>query len=188
MADRVTLTAVVTCHAADPTRIITNLLEQTRRPDEILLFVSDPLPTPFTVTVDAPESPLEMFIVPNRDDFGHEKRAMGLACASCDFIGWFNHDDEYEPTYVERMLDAARDADVVFCNWTNSGRDLRSVGDCEFRPCNSTSGNWIGRTSIVRAAGYNERHYSADASLIAGVLAQFPRIVKIDTPLYHHNP
>src|SRR5690348_14840333 len=82
----VTFTAVVTCHAASPARIITNLLTQSRRPDEILVFVSDPTPEAREQILRLEDEPgIEMFIVPNRDDWGHEKRALGLDRASCEF-------------------------------------------------------------------------------------------------------
>lgn len=179
-------TAVVTAHNHDPGPILRNLREQTRQPDEILLFIST---TEKTYRLSHLEG-VTVFLAPDRQDWGHEKRALGLKLATGDFIGWFNHDDEYEPDYIAALLSAIKDndADVAFCNWSHGGRGLNVNNACAFAGGNSTSGNWIGRTSLIREVGYLSRDYSADAHLIDAVRPR-AKVVKVDgPPKYHHNP
>ena len=119
-------TAVVTAHDDSPGPIVRNLLDQTRPPDEILLLISA---HKHALRLTGFDGPVQVFLVANKNDWGHQKRALGLDLASGDFIGWFNHDDSYEPNYIEEMLDAierGEDADVAFCNWSHGGigRDI----------------------------------------------------------------
>ena len=181
-----TFTAVLTVHDFDYRPALKNILEQTRKPDEVLVFVSAHKQA---IELRSDDPSVRFFIVANKNDWGHEKRALGLRLASCDAIGWFNHDDEYEPVYVEQMMAALEDgADVAFCNWSHNGRQNNVRHDTEFAGGNSTSGNWIGRTGLIRAVGYHSRDYSADAHLIDAVAATKPLITKIHQIVYHHNP
>ena len=181
-----TFTAVVTVHDADFRPILNSLLLQSRKPDEVLVFVSADKQA---IELRSADPTVRFFVVANKNDWGHEKRALGLRLASCDAIGWFNHDDEYDPTYIERMMAALEDgADVAYCNWSHDGKGQNVNTACEFRGGNSTSGNWIGRTGLIRSVGYQHRDYSADAHLINAVAETKPLITKIDTPLYDHNP
>ena len=181
-----TLTAVVTAHDASPGPIVRNLLAQTRKPDEILVFISA---HKHALRLTGFDGLVQVFLVANKNDWGHQKRALGLELASGDFIGWFNHDDSYEPTYIEELLGAVEreDADVAFCNWSHGGRGMDVNHACEFRGGNSTAGNWIGRTALIREVGYTNRDYSADAHLIDAVRPK-AKVVKVHKTLYNHNP
>lgn len=183
---RLSFTAVLTAHDSDYRPILRNVLEQTRKPDEVLVFVSAEQQA---IELRSDDPTVRFFAVANKNDWGHEKRALGLRLASCDAIGWFNHDDEYEPVYAERMMAALEDgADVVYCNWSHGGKGLNVNHDCGFHGGSSTSGNWIGRTGLIRSVGYHSRDYSADAHLIDAVAATKPLITKLHQILYHHNP
>lgn len=114
------------------------------------------------------------------NDWGHADRARGLAHASSEFVGFFNDDDSYDLTYVEKMLTAADKADVVYCAWNE-------IPDCVFQTCSSTAGNFIVRTELARKAGYNGRDYIADGHFIEAIKTLDPRIVKVDEVLYRHN-
>ena len=174
-----TLTAIVTAHGESPHRILGQLLYQTRRPDEILVFCSDVpdlagLREDFTM-VDA------ILERPNLMDWGHEKRAEGVLLADSDYIGFFNHDDTYASTYVEEMMARAEaGADVVYCAWNR-------IPGCGFQTCSSTSGNFIVRTALARAAGYRSRAYEADGHFIEAINALDPKIARVDDILYFHN-
>lgn len=181
-----TFTAVVIAHDSSPGPIVRDLLAQTRPPDEILVFISV---HKHAMRLTGFDGPVQVILVANKNDWGHQKRAMGLDIATGDFIGWFNHDDSYEPTYLQALLGAAEaeDADVAFCNWSHGGRGNNIRQNTEFRGGDSTSGNWIGRTSLIREVGYVFRDYSADAHLIDAVKPK-AKIVKVEAALYHHNP
>lgn len=179
-------TAVLTVHDADYRPILKNVLEQTRKPDEILVFVSADKQA---IELRSDDPTVRLFAVANKEDWGHEKRALGLRLASSDAIAWFNHDDEYEPEFVERMMDALEaGADIAFCNWSHGGKQNNIRHNTEFRGGDSTSGNWAGRVGLIRSVGYVFRDYSADAQLIDAIAATKPLISKIDSVNYHHNP
>lgn len=115
------------------------------------------------------------------NDYGHDKRAKGVAEAKGDYLGFFNQDDFYELTYIEEMMATAErhDADAVYCDWNG-------VRDCSFCLGSSTSGNFIVRTSLAREVGYTERRYEADGIFIDGIAAR-GRVVKVPELLYYHN-
>lgn len=172
-----TFTAIVTAHAQDPSRIMGNLLYQTRKPDEILVLGSD---------VEGWEKlerdfPHARFVrCENRNDWGHDKRDRGIELAAGDYLGFFNADDRYDERYLEKLLAVAEDADAVFCDWSG-------VADCSFGLCSSTSGNFIVRTAVARKAGYGDRFYEADGTFINRVAALANRVVKVPELLYFHN-
>lgn len=178
-------TAVCAVHDADYRPILNTLLQQSRIPDEILVFVSADKQA---IELRHNGSNVRLFAVANRNDWGHEKRALGLRLASCEYIGWFNHDDRYAPTYIEEMLApcAGELADVVYCDWREGQHPDIAVS--EFRAGSSTAGNWIAKTDLVREAGYPGRHYSADGELINRVAAVASRVVRVPRCLYFHNP
>lgn len=175
-----TFTAVVTAHKESPHRILGNLLYQTRKPDEILCFLSD---VPAPVVAEAREHfPAVQFVcTPNRNDWGHEKRALGVARATGDYVGFFNHDDSYDLQYIEKMMEAAEaGAEIVYCEW-----DVGHV--VGFRSGSSTSGNFIVYTKLAQTAGYTKRDYPADGHFIRALSDMKPRIVKVEKELYFHN-
>lgn len=171
-----TFTAIVTAHQREDLlrRILGVLSYQTRPPDETLVLASNIILT--RLREDFPEA--SFFEESNREDWGHEKRARGVALARGDFLGFFNHDDLYSPSYIEKML--CDDADVVFCNWNG--------GDREFHLGSSTSGNFIVRSGLARQVGYLERAYEADGHFINALCEHTDRIVKVNENLYTHNP
>ena len=123
---------------------------------------------------------------PDRADWGHEKRALGLALASKDYVGWFNDDDWYDDTYVEKMMLAAELADAVFCNWNSMPNAVFALGS-------STSGNFIVRTKLAQEVGYpRERDeagrlkYESDGRFIEGI-RENGIVVKVPEILYSHN-
>jgi glycosyltransferase involved in cell wall biosynthesis len=186
LSQRLSFTAVLTVHDADYRPILNNVLSQTRKADEVLVFVSVEHQA---IELRSDDPTVRFYVVANKNDWGHEKRALGLRLASSDAIAWFNHDDSYEPTFVERMMEALEaGADIAFCNWSHDGPQNNIRVNTEFRGGDSTSGNWVGRTGLIRSVGYVFRDYSADASLINAIVATKPLITKIDMPLYHHNP
>ena len=179
-----TFTAVVTGHARERElrRMLGCLMYQTRKPDETLVYLSG---------IDAgavarlrEDFPWAAFHVePDLGDWGHDKRAKGLAAATGDAVGWFNDDDDYTSDYIERMVARLEDgADIAYCNWSYSPTG------CTFQSHVSTSGNFVVRTPLAREVGWNGRGYTADGEFIAALASRTGAIVKIEDVLYQHNP
>lgn len=125
---------------------------------------------------------VRIFRCPNRNDWGHAKRAEGIRRASCEWVGFFNHDDRYEPIYIEKMMAAGRSSDVAYCSWSESPA-------CDFHTHQSTAGNFIVRTAKAReAGGWSGRDYEADGKFIEAVRS-LPnlRIARVNDLLYFHN-
>lgn len=174
-----TFTAVVTAHAQDPSKILGNLLYQTRKPDEIIVLWSDL--DPVDVELLERDFPYVWFGESvNQNDWGHSKREMGLILARAEVVGFFNADDSYDLTYVEKMMaEIEAGADVAYCSWN-------TIPHCDFAPGSSTSGNFIVRTDIARRAEYRDRHYEADGTFIERV-REIARVARVDDLLYFHN-
>ena len=156
-------------------RTVAALLFQTRPPDEIIVLASD---TPCEIARKM-YTGATFYAEPNLNDWGHEKRAKGLDLATSDYTGWFNHDDSYDKTYIEKMM-ANEGSDVVFCGWSKSS-------DPNFSAGSSTSGNYIVKTSYARTVGYKDRHYEADGTFIDGLAGQGGKITRVEEVLYFHN-
>ena len=156
-------------------RTVDALLLQSRKPDEIIVLASD---------IDLEEARkrytgVTFYAEPNLNDWGHDKRAKGLDLATSDYTGWFNHDDSYDKTYIEKMM-ANESSDLVFCGWNKSSTPNFSAGS-------STSGNYIVKTSYARNVGYQDRHYEADGTFINGLAGQGGKITRVEEVLYFHN-
>lgn len=180
-----TFTAVVTSHAntLGLTHILGNLYYQTRKPDEVIVLASD-TPDSYLAGIDKDFSPLfdrfSVLACPNMEDWGHEKRAQGIGLAASDYLGFFNDDDRYDSTYVERMMLAADKAAVVYCAWNEQP-------ECGFHTGSSTAGNFIVATDLARDVGYRERSYPADGHFISAITQKNPMLARVDDVLYFHN-
>jgi glycosyl transferase family 2 len=165
-----TLTAIITAHDDTPWCMIDNLDKQTRHPDEIIVGVSDwwpflsndgsgNLPKPGTTLnvlsrrSGGPDVYVEMF--KNMNDYGYHKRNELLKRAACDYVGFFNHDDSYDLTYIEKMMGAleAADADVAWCRWDENNHLIGAREMNAFEPFYSTVGNFFVRTELFRKIG-----------------------------------
>ena len=182
-----TLTICITTHDHPKLlhRVLGNFRYQTRRPDEILVYVSR--------SVDGPQYDLARFreefpearfwMTEDFQDWGHEKRAMGIDQASSDYIGFVADDDEYVPEYVEKMmalLESEPNAEAVYCDWS------LGVG-VQFQFGSSTSGNFFVSVDKAREVGWNSREYAADGEFINAVRDASSCILKVPEDLYHHN-
>lgn len=174
-----TFTAVVVSHANERglRTMLGNLLYQTRKPDEIVVVCSD---TDDLARLSEDFPGVVFLNAPDRGDWGHEKRAVGLDVASGEWIGWFNDDDSYDVAYLERLLAHEEDGDAVYCAWNEQPH-------CEFRKYQSTAGNFVCRTDLARQVGWHGRSYEADGIFIDGLVAAGARVVRVDDVLYHHN-
>ncbi len=175
-----TFTAVVTAHKdeAGLRRVLGDLLAwQVRKPDEIIALASE-----INLTSLRHEFPSVIFHEePNKEDWGHDKRAKGLDLATSDYVGWFNHDDSYNPDYISEMMRHAEDGnDVVYCGWSKNANP-------QFAHSSSTSGNFIVQIDKGRAAGYADRHYEADGTFINRIVEKAKSIAFCNRVLYYHN-
>jgi hypothetical protein len=162
-----------------------NLMYQTRPPDELIVLASDTpelegLRKRFTPVLADYGIRSRWYAEENLNDWGHAKRDRGILLANCEWVGFFNDDDSYDNGYIEKMVAAGEQADIVYCDWTG-------IPDCKFRPGSSTSGNFIVRRHIAQSVGWNKRHYEADGAFIDGVKKKAGQIVKLPELLYRHN-
>lgn len=173
------ITVVVTAHAdlANFVRTLDSLGKQTQKPDEIIALCSE-------IDLEGiwQQFPwVRFYEEPNLNDWGHDKRAKGLDLATSEYTTWFNHDDSYDPNFIQEMMEyASDDADVVYCGWSGNPKP-------SFSHRSSTSGNYIAKTSYARTAGYTDRHYEADGTFINRLAALSGKIKFLSKVLYFHN-
>lgn len=151
-----TLTAVVTAHAdaTELERCLTGLALQARRADRIAVYASDiggdvlGRLAPAARRAGLASEGALIAATPDMQDWGHSKRAIGLAEATTSHVAFVNADDEYDPAYFDTLMWAlvAHQADVAFCDWNESPA-------ADFRMFSSTAGNFIVKTSLGREVG-----------------------------------
>lgn len=171
-----TFTAVVTSHANPEglESILNNLQKQTTKPTQVVVLASDQDLN--GVKAD------EILSVPNRNDWGHEKRSQGINLATGEYLGFFNADDEYDITYIESLIDP--EYDIIACDFVS-----HIVGSVETQPVHGqiTSGNFVVRTSLARKVGWNHREYNADWHFIKECLDEGATFKRVAKTLYFHK-
>lgn len=156
-----------------------NLMYQTRPPEETIVFASGLEPAAvLRLREDFPHA--SVHARENRNDWGHEKRAEGVESATKGWLGFFNDDDWYDSTYVEKMMSAGELAEAVYCGWNRIRKPSFQLGS-------STSGNFIVRTDLAQRLGYTSRRYEADGDFIDAIHNSGARVVFVDELLYAHN-
>lgn len=171
--------AIVTAHNADDS-ILDQLFAQTQAPDEILFIYSDMKPKKRQGVTYIEDT--------NRNDWGHNKRKIGVQRAESLFLGFFNSDDKYDPDYIKTLLSTlktAQDANFVYCNFTSHLFGNNTV-DSSIEHGKITSGNFIVDSSIAKETGYNHNVYHADWLFISDMLPKL-KPVKADKTLYNHR-
>lgn len=194
-----TLAAIVTCHNSTPDPILKNLEDQTRTADEVLVECSG---------VCAPATRKHDYLgaVETLNQFGYEKRNRLAEKATSEWLGFFCHDDSYDLTYIQQMMDKAQSflrPDVVWCWWNDHP-------DCRFWPCDSTLGNFIiKRDMFLKHGGFpkppmhgelrspacpgvrfmlDDNHGFRDAMLIDSLIHDGEcRVAAVSELLYFHN-
>lgn len=175
-----TVTAVVTTHD-NPEGLhamLSQLHNQTRLPDEIRVYASDTEPHELQyLLADA------VSVEPNLNDWGHAKRRKGLAECSGDYVGFFNDDDHYDPTYLERLM-AHAGPDLIYSDWHT--KDNR-VFHAEPKLGSITSGCFLVRACFAREVGYLHDRYEADGLFIDDLVAAGASMVRVREALYWHR-
>jgi glycosyltransferase involved in cell wall biosynthesis len=168
-------TAIVTTHnnRQGLDKILKNLFMQSEPPTEIIVVGSD------TDFFNLPDG-IKFILDENRNDWGHNKRAIGVKEATGDYLGFFNDDDSYHLDYCREMLEAVVGSDVAFCGWNTYHKPSFSHGS-------STSGNFIVKTDLAKKVGYNHRVYDADGLFINEIKRNTDKIVFVNKVLYYHN-
>ena len=180
---RLRFTAIITTHQHDIGHIMGVLARQTQSPDEVIVMYSDLPEISFCGNLPFPVKFAR--VQPNRNDWGHEKRDLALEMGlGGDYLGFFNADDWYDPTYIEKMMEAAErtKAGFVYCAW--------NISPCEPKNDSSTSGNFIVLYEIAWRVGWKGRHYEADGQFINEVVAECNDrnpITYVPERLYRHN-
>lgn len=169
-----TFTAVVTSHGTPgPARILDVLAAQTVPPDQTILYLSGQDP--------AEHDGADVRLWPNHRDWGHSKRADGLALATGEWVGWFADDDDYRPDYIETMV--GHDADLVYCDFDNRGRPTAA----RLESGRITCGAIVARTELARQVGWNGRTYEADWDFVADMIAAGARTHHVARLLHFHR-
>ena len=121
------ITVVVIAHADSENlvRILELLGKQTQKPDEIIALCSE-------IDLEGvwQQFPwVRFYEEPNLNDWGHNKRAKGLDLATSEYIAWFNHDDSYDQTFIQEMMESASGgADVLYCGWNKNHNPSFALG------------------------------------------------------------
>lgn len=185
----VLVSCIITCHKEDPSRIIDNILGQTWSNNQLLVFCSGinikPLHKKYPRTNT---NNIEFFDVPNRRDWGHSKRAMGLTFAEGDYMCFVNADDEYDPDFLKLMVEALEKekADFAYCNWKDKSRPDAVVG-AELKLGGMTSGNFMVRSNKAKKVGWQHRVYAADWYFVRDLLREGIEVVYFPHALMKHN-
>jgi GT2 family glycosyltransferase len=178
-----TVTVVITAHNTDVEPIVTQVFEQTRQPQAIVIVMSDQFPDLLPEGFSS-EHEVTLVLDRNRNDWGHHKRHLGLMLAETDYVTFWNADDSYDPTFLEKLMAAVEGNDVAFCSYVHkTGSTLGS----EFRGCNSTSGNFLVNTRLAKEVDWFARVYDADAQFIDAVKARTNRVIHVPEILYWHK-
>lgn len=162
--------------------ILANLKGQTRQPDEVIAVHSG-IDSYLLHGAVADFWEVRLVRDVNRQDWGHNKRAIGLLLARKDYVGFFNDDDKYDDTYIDAMMKKAEegDHDAVYCGWNNDPSPQFMQGSC-------TSGNFlVKRRLAIKTGGWAGRHYEADGQFIDQIAAATDNIGMVEQTLYFLN-
>lgn len=171
---------IVLAHAREDggSQILDDLATQTRQPQEVLFYYSDMVPDI--------RPGIGYMACPNLNDYGHEKRATGLQHAQGDYVTFWNADDRYHPTFIEKLSDLANQlaVDIVACDFnSHMGWPAMVTEPKEGR---ITSGNFLVAREKALEVGYNHRIYNADWQFIRELTEAGATFARLPEVLYDH--
>jgi predicted protein tyrosine phosphatase len=117
--------------------------------------------------------------------WGHPYRQLGIDAARGEWITLTNDDNYYVPGWIEQMLIAGRDNDVVLCDTLHSyfGWGIHNttpvVGGADLGCC-------MARAAVMRSVPWPGDDQSADGRFIEA-LATRGRVGHVSRPLFVHN-
>ena len=134
------------------------------------------------------ETRVRVIVTPEpRGRWGHPYRQLGIDAARGDWIALTNDDNYYVPGWIEQMLIAGRDADVVLCDTLHSyfGWGVHATAP---QPGGADLGCCMARAALVRAVPWPGDDQYADGRFIQSLAAKAgPRIGHVSRPLFVHN-
>lgn len=176
-----TISAVVISHGAKDAVIkMVDALKntQTKPPDEIILAVCC-----IDSIDDIPYTDIKL-LDRHRDDIGQSKCDFGLRQATMDYVGFFSSDDEYQPTYLEKL--SQLDADIVHSQFDSHLAGL--VLTPKLSIAQITRGSFlVQRSFALEHGGYDRRDYNADAGFIEKLAKAGATDAVVPEVLYKHN-
>lgn len=179
------VTCIITGWREDrPDNMIKQMLNQTYKEKQILVVTSGmSLPT-----LRKKYPSCEFFDVPNRRDWAHSKRATGVCFADGEFLCFCNADDEYDPHFLEIMVDTLREeeADFTYCDWRDKTIKF-AVAPSSLKKGGITSGNFMVRADIARYVGWRYREYSADWLFIRDLMTEGAHGIHVPMALMKHK-
>lgn len=176
-----TASIVIAAYQAEETieRSVRSVLAQTATAAELEVIVVDDGSTDRTrelvAAMAADEIPGRIVLAPESPNAGPSvARNLGLELARGHWIGFLDADDEFHPTFLERMLAAARrgpTADVVACSHQivqaeDTDRRVRTQG--------VGAGDLAGDRAVLAALDFELSHYVWDKLFAREVLGDAP--------------
>ena len=125
----------------------------------------------------------------DRNDWGHEKRAM--ACAECDtdYIVCCSDDDIYLFQFLQELKKKAEktNADIVYNNfYAHNRRGSNPYIDAKPQYRHITNGCMLIKTEFVHKHPYNYRVYGADGKWVDDAVKFGAKTAKVDECLSFH--
>jgi len=113
--------------------------------------------------------------------WGHPHRQKGIDAAAGEWIGMSNDDNYYVPGYLEQMLTAGENADLVQCRVLHSYCAWdKFTGD--------EMGNWLARAQIVKRTPWTGVEHTSDRDYLHQLRAAAgDRVADVDRALFVHN-
>ncbi len=179
------VSCIITSWKKDPPEnAINQMLNQTYQHKQLLVFSSD---------LDLKDlkkkySNCEFFDVPNRKDWGHAKRAMGLAFAEGKYMCFVNADDEYDPLFLEYLITALEkeEGQLAYCDWADKSIDFNTAL-AFLAKGQMTSGNFVVRSDIAKKVGWQHRLYASDWYFIRDLIGEGVQTVYLNYNLMKHK-
>jgi hypothetical protein len=114
--------------------------------------------------------------------WGHPYRQIGIDACRGEWIGLSNDDNYYVPGYIEQMVYAGRNADLVMCEFLHSYHGWRASEP------GSDLGSWIARSDVVRRFPWPGVDFHADKIYLDLLKQQVVgRIATLKRALFVHN-
>lgn len=166
------ISAVVVGHGQSLYPMINQLKKQSRPPDEII-----------AIYCCWPKQPNADIVVRDihRGDWGNLGCSIGLQLASKDYVGFFNSDDELDPSYIEKLM--SHNEDLIYCDFHS-----HLTGKTEAAPVigQITRGAYIIRTEVARKFGYGNT-YESDGILPKDIAEAGYSHIRVPETLYYHR-